>query len=261
MIKKIHILGIILASVLLVSCIEERLSADDTENASAYLQVRGNSLLSSTDPLDNEIKNLRILAFKKNTGQCVSNKLYSAELNDVINHPIDEGVYDFVFLANEPNLVSILDGLNGINDYADLGNITYPEQAFRSDVPVPMFQELKNVEVLPNRGGARVDGGEIQSLIELQLERLGTRVDIVLEGEEDLTDYFKGITFYNLPEGITLMSASNASLGRSKNRNFTLTDDAGYFTSVFPSLEQQSRGIVWVKKITRFILPFSNFFT
>lgn len=259
MIKKIHILGIILASVLLVSCIEERLSADDTENASAYLQVRGNSLLSSTDPLDNEIKNLRILAFKKSTGQCVSNKLYSAELNDVINHPIDEGVYDFVFLANEPNLVSILDGLNGINDYADLGNITYPEQAFRSDVPVPMFQELKNVEVLPNRGGARVDGGEIQSLIELQLERLGTRVDIVLEGEEDLTDYFKGITFYNLPEGITLMSASNASLGRSKNRNFTLTDDAGYFTSVFPSLEQQSRGIVWVKKITRFILPFSNF--
>ena len=142
MIKKIHILGIILASVLLVSCIEERLSADDTENASAYLQVRGNSLLSSTDPLDNEIMNLRILAFKKNTGQCVSNKLYSAELNDVINHPIDEGVYDFVFLANDPNLVSVLDGLNGINDFADLGNITYPEQAFRSDVPVPMFQEL-----------------------------------------------------------------------------------------------------------------------
>ena len=102
MIKKIHILGIILASVLLVSYIEERLSAEDTENAWAYLQVRGNSLLSSTDPLDNEIKNLRILAFKKNTGQCVSNKLYSAELNDVINHPIDEGVYDFVFLANEP---------------------------------------------------------------------------------------------------------------------------------------------------------------
>ena len=259
MIKKIHILGIILASVLLVSCIEERLSADDTENASAYLQVRGNSLLSSTDPLDNEIKSLRILAFKKSTGQCVSNKLYSAELNDVINHPIDEGVYDFVFLANEPNLVSVLDGLNGINDYADLGNITYPEQAFRSDVSIPMFQELKNVEILPNRGGARVDGGEIQSLIELQLERLGTRVDIVLEGEEDLTNYFKGITFYNLPEGITLMSASNASLGRSKNRKFTLTDDASYFTSVSPSLEQQSRGIVWVKKITRFILPFSNF--
>lgn len=159
MIKKIHILGIILASVLLVSCIEERLSADDTENASAYLQVRGNSLLSSTDPLDNEIKSLRILAFKKSSGQCVSNKLYSAELNDVINHPIDEGVYDFVFLANEPNLVNVLDGLNGINDYADLGNITYPEQAFRSDVSIPMFQELKNVEILPNRGGARVDGG------------------------------------------------------------------------------------------------------
>ena len=65
MIKKIHILGIILASVLLVSCIEERLSADDTENASAYLQVRGNSLLSSTDPLDNEIRALGYLRSRK----------------------------------------------------------------------------------------------------------------------------------------------------------------------------------------------------
>ena len=48
MIKKIHILGIILASVLLMSCIEERLKADDTENAAAYLQVRGGRLLNST---------------------------------------------------------------------------------------------------------------------------------------------------------------------------------------------------------------------
>ena len=84
MIKKIHILGIILASVLLMSCIEERLKADDAENAAAYLQVRGGRLLNSTDPLDNEIERLRILAFNKNTGRCVSNKLYNAELNEVI---------------------------------------------------------------------------------------------------------------------------------------------------------------------------------
>lgn len=55
------------------------------------------------------------------------------------------------------------------------------------------------------------------------------------------------------------MSASNTSLGRNKTRKYTLADDAGYFTSVTPSAEQRSRGIVWVKKITRFILPFSNF--
>ena len=114
MIKKIHILGIILASVLLMSCIEERLKADDAENAAAYLQVRGGRLLNSTDPLDNEIERLRILAFNKNTGRCVSNKLYYAELNEVINHPIDDGTYDFVFLANEPNIVIIVDALNGI---------------------------------------------------------------------------------------------------------------------------------------------------
>ena len=259
MIKKIHILGIILASVLLMSCIEERLKADDAENAAAYLQVRGGRLLNSTDPLDNEIERLRILAFNKNTGRCVSNKLYYAELNEVINHPIDDGTYDFVFLANEPNIVIIVDALNGIYEYADLESIMYPEQAFQSSVSIPMFQKLENVEVLPGQDGARVDGGEIQRQIELQLERLATRVDIVLEGEEDLTDYFKGVTFFNVPEGITLMSASNTSLGRNKTRKYTLADDAGYFTSVTPSAEQRSRGIVWVKKITRFILPFSNF--
>ena len=259
MIKKIHIWGIILASVLLLSCIEERLKADDTEDAAAYLQVRGGRLLNSTDPLDNEIERLRILAFNKSTGRCVSNKLYYAELNDVINHPIDDGTYDFVFLANEPNIVAIVDALNGLYEYTDLEGITYPEQAFQSNVSIPMFQKLENVEVLPGRDGARVDGGEIQRQIELQLERLATRVDVVLEGEEDLTDYFKGVTFFNVPEGITLMSASNASLGRNKTRKYTLANDAGYFTSVTPSAEQQSRGIVWVKKITRFILPFSNF--
>ena len=133
------------------------------------------SLLNSTDPLDNEIERLRILAFNKNTGRCVSNKLYYAELNEVINHPIDDGTYDFVFLANEPNIVIVLDALNGIYEYADLESIMYPEQAFQSSVSIPMFQKLENVEVLPGQDGARVDGGEIQRQIELQLERLATR--------------------------------------------------------------------------------------
>lgn len=82
-------------------------------------------------------------------------------------------------------------------------------------------------------------------------------MDIVLEGEEDLTNYFKGITFYNLPEGITLMSASNASLGRSKNRKFTLTDDARLFHECFSQLGATiSLATVWVKKIHSFHIAF-----
>ena len=74
----------------------------------------------------------------------MSNKLYYAELNEVINHPIDDGTYDFVFLANEPNIVIIVDALNGIYEYADLESIMYPEQAFQSSVSIPMFQKLES---------------------------------------------------------------------------------------------------------------------
>ena len=57
------------------------------------------------------------------------------------------------------------------------------------------------------------------------------------------------------------MSASNTSLGRNKTRKYTLADDAGYFTSVTPSAEQRSRGIVWVKRLHVLFCLFSNFYS
>ena len=51
MIEKIHILLIGVIICLFNSCIEEHLKAENTENAAAYLLVRGGRLLSSVDPL------------------------------------------------------------------------------------------------------------------------------------------------------------------------------------------------------------------
>lgn len=55
------------------------------------------------------------------------------------------------------------------------------------------------------------------------------------------------------------MSDDNGAFGRTKTRKYTLADDADHFSSATPSVEQQARGIVWVRHITRFILPFNNF--
>lgn len=257
MIKKKYILFISIIC-LFVSCIEERLKPEGTDETTTSIFVQGSNFLGSTDPRDNEIKTLRILAFREN-GQCVSNILYSAALYETIRHPINDGIYNFVFLANEPTLLNIQNDLNTVRQYSDLKSITYPESVFRSDIPIPMFQEIKNVEVLPNEEGAKVNGGATQNPLLLRLERLASRVDIILEAEEDLTDYFTGVTLTNVPDGIKLMSDDNGGVDRTKIRKYTLANDADYFSDATPSASQQSQGIVWVKIITRFILPFNNF--
>ena len=256
--KKIPILFISMLC-LFASCIEERLEAEKTDEPTAYLLVKGGSLLSSTDSRDNEIKTLRILAFRV-SGQCVSNVLYNATLHEIIEHPIDDGIYNFVFLANEPTLVNVQNALNTVTTYSDLGNITYPESVFRSDIPIPMFQKIENVEVLPKKGGVKVNGGLAENPLLLKLDRLASRVDIVLEAEEDMTAYFTGVTFSGIPDGIKLMSDDNGTFNRTKTRKYTLVDDAGYFSNTTaPTVEQQGRGIKWAMKITRFILPFNKF--
>ena len=254
---KIYIIFISMVC-LFASCIEEPLTSEETDGATAYMLVRGGNLLSSTDSRDNEINTLRILAFSV-TGRCVSNVLYHATLNETIQHPINEGNYDFVFLANEPDSYAIQNALNSVTRYADLRNIKYLESCFDSDVAIPMYQEIKDVNIIRGGGGAQVGDGPVVNPLVLKLERLASRVDIVLEAEEDLTAYFTGVTFSGIPDGIKLTLNDNGTFDRNVTRKYTLTDDAGYFTSVIPNAEQQGRGIVWVRKITRFILPFNNF--
>ena len=255
--KKLYIIFVSIIC-LLASCIEEPLASEETDGATAYMLVRGGNLLSSTDTRDNEIKTLRILAFSV-TGRCVSNVLYNATLNETIQHPINEGNYDFVFLANEPDSYAIQNALNSVTRYADLGNINYPASCFDSDVAIPMYQEIKDVNIIRGGEGAQVGDGPIVNPLLLKLERLASRVDIVLEAEEDLTNYFTGVTFSGIPGGIKLTSNDNGTFDRTTTRTYTLANDAAYFTSVTPNAEQQGRGIVWVRKITRFILPFNNF--
>ena len=76
----------------------------------------------------------------------------------------------------------------------------------------------------------------------------------MLEAEEDMTNYFTGITFSGIPDGIKLMSDDNGTINRTKTRKYTLNDNSDAITE-----EQKERGIAWVKKITRLILPFNNF--
>lgn len=251
-------------TAVLNSCISEPLFQN--ENGTSYLYIKKYSALTRAYPetaeLDNKITKIRILAFDPTLGTCRSNKLYDASLLDVIKHEIEPGIYDFVFLANEPDAVT--SDLGSVTRYSDLNSISYSETIINSVDLIPMGQEIKSVEVLANSAGAKVlsnnpkYAGETHKPLELSLSRYATRVDITLESEEDFTNSFKGITLSGIPAGVPLLSSDNGSFNRNITRAFDKNNNSELFDFTVTE-EQKGRGVKWACKITRTILPYNDF--
>lgn len=274
--KKTHILILLFCIMAgLSSCVLDAGREPEPE-ATSYLVVRNGTLTrvlmpgGETPPadgaLDNAIITLRIMAFDPVTGQIKSNKRYNASNGQEIKHPIDPDTYNFVFIANEPGDQTTFNTLETMTSYSALAGMDFSEASVNSTGYIPMSQEINNVEVLPNGGGANVAGdpeytpGNTHPILHLHLSRLATRVDILLESEADLDGFFKGVTFSNVAASVPAVGESNASAARNVTRTFTLADDGGYFTKITTfTAEQQARNITWAYRITRFILPYSNF--
>lgn len=233
------------------SCIDETFTENTVEGT--FITVRGITPRSSTHdgtPEDHVVQTLRILAFDISTENIVSNVSYNAVNGDIIRHPINPGPYNFVFLANEPANIPIQNKLNAIAKYSDLDEIAYPADFFASDRIIPMMQEIKNVTVLTNGQGATLDGGTTVSILQLALERLGVRVDVVLKAKDNLNGSFNGVVFSNIPDLVPLTAGYKGTIGRSVTRKFTVGDDGSYFADGTSSVDW-----TWEKKVNRIILP------
>lgn len=239
------------------SCADET-TVDNTVPKGTYIAFEGLKLRSGNthqgDGEDYIVQTFRILAFN-GSGECVSNAHYSASLSEVIQHPIELGTYDFVFLANEPDNAGIKYKLDNLSYYNELNDIAFPASAFVSDALIPMMQEIKDVEVLTG-GSAKIAGTGVSTPIPLQLDRIGARIDVLLKAPEDLDAIFTGVTFSNLPDKVPLTANYNGTVNRNLTRSFTLTGNSEYFSD---TLVVES-GIVWAKKVARIIVP-SNEFT
>jgi len=253
--RKIYITGLFnfLLIVIFSSCIDETFTENSTSNSS-YIMIGGTMTRAATDPGtipdDYVIQSLRVLAFEQANGRCVSNKLYTAANGDIIKHLINPGDYDFVFLANEPPNTLIINELNGISEYADLDDIAYPQRYFSSEQLIPMIQEIKSVEVLPGGQGAVLSDNSTVNPLQLGLDRLAVRLDVVLESEDDLENIFSGLTFENIPDAVPLTSNYQGTIGQDNVRILTRVDNESYFSDATPA-----GGRVWAKKISRIILP------
>ena len=234
------------------SCMDETFTASDVEGT--FISIRGmaphTGSVHSGTPEDYIIHTLRVLAFDKTTGDKVTNLFYNAHSGDIIRHPINAGSYDFVFLANEPAYQPVRTLLDAITHYGDLNHIAYPADFFSSEQIIPMMQEIKNVTVLSGGQGATLEDNTTVSILQLALERMGVRVDVILRAEDDLDQAFKGIMFSNLPNLVPLTATYDGpAIERSVIRTFTVVDDGSYFTQGTPTAEWD-----WEKKVNRIIL-------
>lgn len=243
--------------LLFSSCIDETFT-NNKDTTGSFISIRGISTRAATHPGttpdDYVVETLRILAFDKLTGNCLSNARYNVSNGDIIQHPIDAGNYDFVFLANEPPNIPIINQLDGIAKYEDLNDIAYPERYFASDLIIPMKQEIQNVTVLPNGQGARLSDNSVVTLLQLALDRLAVRVDVVLEAEDDLDSDFTGIVFENIPNLVPITAnynGTNGTIERNITRAFTKVDDGSYFSDETPTDTERK----WAKGVNRIILP------
>ena len=243
----------ILLIMVLSSCIDDIFTNDNTEGiliAIGKVTSRSNTHPGSI-PEDYTVHTLRILAFDKATGNRIINAHYNASKGDVISLPISSGTYDLVFLANEPSYLPVTNKLNAILAYNNLDEIAYPESFFSSDQIIPMMQEVKNITILPNQQGAILDDGTSISMLQLALNRLGVRIDVLLEAEDNFETAFSGVIFSNIPNLIPLTANYTGTMERNVVRSFTKDTDGTYFSNETPSTTE----LKWAKRITRIILP------
>lgn len=194
------------------------------------------------------------MAFNKTSGLCISNVYYTKDqwTDNLVQHPIDEGTYTFVFLANEANDSYVFNQLDAVSGYEDLNNIVYPAKAFSSDQYIPMKQEIEDVTVLSKGQGARLSDGTTVSRLELSLDRMGVRVDVILEADRNYSETFSGVTFSNLADIVPLTANYNGTITRNTIRVFTVDKNSGLFEDTTPS----ASGTVWAKKLSGlFYLP------
>ena len=248
---------LILLLAICVACIDE---IQTPVNEEAYISIdgiisRAHNGVHDGDSEDYIVNTLRVMAFDAQ-GDIKSNKLYNIGVSTTVKHPIETGIYNLMFIANEPHNVSVVNALDGVTSRNDFDTISFPASAFTAKEIIPMIQRVDNVEILSG-GKIKVDGGSETSLLKLTLNRLGVRLDIILKAKENLSQAFAGLTFSNIPDRVPLSANYNvAQINRNETRTLTPIDDGSHFSDEIPS----ETDIVWQKKVTRIIVP-SNYFT
>lgn len=255
----VSIVLVAVISAAFYSCTKETPLSESGSQTPTTFKV-GSRALNASDP-DDRISKLRIMAFDKSSGNIKSNKLYTDlpdvnpithTMNTSITHTMNTGIYDFVFIANEPATVS--SSLEGIVRMGKLSDIVLAASNFTADDDIPMYSRYDNVAVLPDNAGISVNGDATQSTWAVTLDRLGIKFSVTLTADYVPSGTLTGITFSNLPEGVVLTGGNYAG-SWSETNNRTVP---GASFEELNDTELTAAGALWGMKVseaTRIILP------
>ena len=270
MIHNMHKLLLFAAGlIILSSCIKDGNISPGTGNDALPAVVKIGTRSGPVDA-DDEIITLRIIAFQPG-GMPVSNRFYDNLPRNIgvheIGYEISTGTYDFVFIANENNGSELSSLTNYLGTKSGLENISLPSSLFSGvevtsvlPIPIPMFLDVDNVEVLSGTQGVKVSGAPAITIWNIALKKLGVRMDMVLKSKIDLSSQFDGVRFSNLPDNVPLIGeyggATWSTVKEYKISAGSLNFDAPYTLTT----DDINNGYVWGVNMTRVILP-SHLFT
>lgn len=225
----------------------------------SYLSIHARSVMSralpgdpvdTDDPQDYDLATLRVMAFEKMGSKgIVNNAKYRLPANLII-FPIDKGVYDFVFIANEPDDPALIASLEGVSEYDDLNTLAFSQSYFDEGRLIPMISFEDNVEVV-GEGSAKVNGGAAVRPLTVNLTRMAVRMDVTLQAPEDFTGGFNSIVLSNIPDAVPLTSSYS---GPAIGRNTVRTIAAAKFAAVTPSGPN-----IWAIRKERVVMPANDF--
>ena len=250
--------------IIFTSCVKEADNVSGTDANALPAVIKIGTRSGSVD-LDDEIISLRIIVFQPD-GVAISNMFYGSLPRDIREHEItleiSAGTYDFVFIANENNGSEISALRNYHGTKSRLEDISLPSSLFSgvemasvSPVPIPMFLDVDNVEVLPGVAGVKINGAPTVSEWNVTLKKLGVRIDMVLKSKMDLAARFDGVRFSNLPDNVPLVGAYGGAV-RNTVKEYKISAGSLNFASPYTLTSADiSDGYVWGVSITRVILP------
>jgi hypothetical protein len=111
-----------------------------------------------------------------------------------------------VLVANETP--SVAGALGSVSNVSDLNGIKFDETDFGETTHIPMYARYDNVSISQAGGATKVEAGAgsytYPTPWPVVLVRVGTKVSLVATASGDMTPYFTGVTFSNLPDKVPL---------------------------------------------------------
>ncbi len=225
-----------------------------------------------SDP-DEIVSEFRVMAFGSADGLLCLNEYFDFTAN--FSNPIElqffTGTYDIVFIANEKSdnsLHLLLDAMDDTSTLTQLSGLAFSSTAFDAARNIPMASVYWDIEIdvlqgLSEDGGTTFIAADTLTPWEVEIERLGVRLDIMLRTSwATMASDYRSLGLDRVPDRVYILEKNkngsaiyNSGSYQAATSIALSAGDTGYTSAMI--LNSAAEAYEWKK--TRVILPSSTF--